>query len=133
MLLFTAHFGYWEQAALVQVGVSYGSDLAHVERVTIETAREVLSDTAGGVATFDPFIRYHTFGDSSINFTVILRVKEFTDRYLVTHEFIKMVKARFDAEGIEIPFPQRVLHGHMAGAPPRADSTGAPDVPGGNG
>jgi small-conductance mechanosensitive channel len=99
-----------EQSALVQVGVAYGMDLEKVERVTIEVAREVLQEVQGGVAAFDPFIRYHTFGDSSINFSVILRVREFTDRYLVTHEFIKRVHRRYDAEGIEIPFPQRVLH-----------------------
>lgn len=99
-----------EQGALVQMGVAYGSDLAEVERATIDVAREVLKEVEGGVPAFDPFIRYHTFGNSSIDFTVILRVKTFTDRYLVTHEFVKRVKARFDREGIEIPFPQRVVH-----------------------
>ena len=59
---------------------------------------------------FEPFIRYHTFGDSSINFSVILRVKEFTDRFLVTHEFIKLLHRRYAEAGIEIPFPQRVVH-----------------------
>jgi len=107
-----------EQAALVQVGVSYGSDLAKVERATIEVGREVLKEVEGGVVGFDPFIRYHTFGDSSINFTVILRTKTFTDRFLITHEFIKRLKARYDREGIEIPFPQRVLHGSF---PARSD------------
>lgn len=102
-----------EQSALVQVGVAYGSDLGLVERATIEVAREVLRDVEGGVPQFEPFIRYHTFGDSSINFSVILRVRQFTDRYLVIHEFIKRLKARFDREGIEIPFPQRVLHGEV--------------------
>jgi hypothetical protein len=28
-------------------------------------------------------IRYHTFGDSSINFTVILRAREFVDQYVI--------------------------------------------------
>jgi small-conductance mechanosensitive channel len=106
-----------EQAALVQVGVAYGADLGAVEQVTSEVAREVLQEVEGGVPGFEPFIRYHTFGDSSINFTVILRVKTFPDRYLVTHEFIKRLKARYRAEGIEIPFPQRVVHP----GPPPAD------------
>lgn len=100
-----------EQAALVQVGVAYGSDLDLVERVTIDVGKEVLRQVQGGVAAFEPFIRYHTFGDSSINFTVILRVQQYTDRFLVTHEFIRKLKRRYEVEGIEIPFPQRVLHG----------------------
>jgi small-conductance mechanosensitive channel len=103
-----------EQAALVQVGVSYASDLAMVEEVTIGVGREVLSEVSGGVQEFEPFIRYHTFGESSINFTVVLRVRNFVDRYLVVHEFIKRLKSRYDQAGIEIPFPQRVLHGALS-------------------
>lgn len=107
-----------EQSVLVQVGVAYGSDLHKVERVTCEVGRDVLREVEGGTVLFEPFIRYHTFGDSSINFSVILRVKSFPDRFLITHEFIKRLKARYDAEGIEIPFPQRVVH-H---APPEPES-----------
>ena len=98
-----------EMAALVQVGVSYDSDLDHVERVTVEVAKEVLRDTPGGVKGFEPFIRYHTFDDFSINFTVILRVHEYVDKYLVTHEFVKRLHKRYKQEGIEIPFPIRTL------------------------
>ncbi len=99
-----------EQAALVQVGVSYGSSLPVVEQVTIEVAREVQRSVPGAVPDFEPFVRFHTFGDSSVNFTVILRVKEYVDRHLVTHEFVKRLHQRYLAEGIEIPFPQRVVH-----------------------
>lgn len=113
MLLTNYDMPEGEQAALVQMGVAYGSDLPEVERVTVETGREVLRDVEGAVPTFDPFIRFHTFSESSIDFSVILRVRSFTDRFLVTHEFIKRVKARYDQEGIEIPFPQRVLHGEI--------------------
>jgi small-conductance mechanosensitive channel len=91
------------------VGVSYGSDLAKVEAVTIDVAKDVLRSVQGGVGEFEPFIRYHTFGDSSINFSVILRVQQFADRYLVSHEFVKRLHRRYAAEGIEIPFPQRVI------------------------
>jgi small-conductance mechanosensitive channel len=98
-----------ESAVLVQVGVSYASDLAHVERVTVDVGREVMREVEGGVPEFEPFIRYNQFGDSSVNFTVILRGKEFTSRFLVTHEFIKRLHARYEREAIEIPFPQRTL------------------------
>jgi small-conductance mechanosensitive channel len=113
-----------EQAALVQVGVSYASDLGMVEEVTVEVAREVLRDVSGGVPEFEPFIRYNRFGESSIDFTVILRVRQFTDRYLVVHEFIKRLKSRYDEAGIEIPFPQRVLHGHVQAILPSWELTG---------
>lgn len=99
-----------ELAVLVQVGVSYSSDLSKVERVTIEVGRDVMKTVPGGVPEFEPFIRYHTFGDFSINFTVILRGKEFTDQYLIKHEFIKRLHERYKKEGIEIPFPIRTIY-----------------------
>jgi small-conductance mechanosensitive channel len=39
-----------------------------------------------------------------------LRGQEFTDQYLVTHEFIKRLQRRYAQEGIEIPFPIRTVH-----------------------
>jgi len=94
-----------EMAVLVQVGVHYGSDLEQVERVTIEVGKEVMQQVAGGVPEFTPFIRYHTFADFSINFSVILRCKEFVDNYLIKHEFIKALHKRYAKEGITIPYP----------------------------
>lgn len=99
-----------EMACLVQVGVSYGSDLEKVERVTIDVAKKVIKRVEGEMPGFEPFIRYHTFGDFSINFTVILRVKEFVDQYLLTHEFIKELHKRYKKEGIEIPYPIRTIY-----------------------
>jgi small-conductance mechanosensitive channel len=99
-----------EMAVLLQVGVSYESDLEKVERVTIEVAKEALQEVQGGVKEFEPFIRYHTFSDFSINFTVILRAKEYVDKYLITHEFIKRLHRRYRLEGIEIPFPIRTVY-----------------------
>ncbi len=99
-----------ELAVLVQVGVHYKSDLEHVERITIEVGEEVMKTATGGVPEFTPFIRYHTFNDFSIDFTVILRATEFVDNYMIKHEFIKALHKRYDAEGIEIPFPIRTIH-----------------------
>jgi small-conductance mechanosensitive channel len=99
-----------EQSVLLQVGVSYDSDLEQVERVTIEVAREIQQRVDGAVRTHEPFTRYHTFGDSSINFSVILRGTEYTSQYLIKHEFIKALHARYKQEGIEIPFPIRTVY-----------------------
>jgi small-conductance mechanosensitive channel len=96
-------------AVLVEVGVDYASDLRHVERIVVEVGRDVMREITGGVPEFEPFIRYHTFADSSINFTVILRAKEFVDQYLIKHEFVKRLHTRFNDEGIVIPFPIRTI------------------------
>ena len=99
-----------ETAVLVQVGVSYKSDLKKVEHVTMEVGKEVMREVDGGVPEFEPFIRYHTFDDFSINFTVILRTKEYVGNYLIKHEFIKRLHERYNKEGIVIPFPIRTIH-----------------------
>jgi small-conductance mechanosensitive channel len=110
------HLPSQDLAVLVDVGVDYASDLRHVERVVMEVGREVMAEAAGGVPEFEPFIRYHTFGDSSINFTVILRAKEFVDQYVVKHEFVKRLHTRFNQEGIVIPFPIRTFAHRKADA-----------------
>ena len=99
-----------EMAVLVQVGVSYKSDLKKVEQVTIGVGKEVMREVDGGVPEFEPFIRYHTFDDFSINFTVILRTTEYVGQYLIKHEFVKRLHERYDKEGIVIPFPIRTIH-----------------------
>jgi small-conductance mechanosensitive channel len=135
-------------AVLVPVGVSYASDLRHVETVTVDVARTIMQEVPGGVPEFTPFIRYNAFADSSIAFTVILRGREIVDQYLIRHEFIKRLHERYRREGIVIPFPMRTLdltgdtaqllaraasdsaltHGGAAGArPPKPGRTRAPD------
>lgn len=98
-----------ELAVLVEVGVHYQSDLNQVERVTVEVARQIMKTVPGAVPNFEPFIRYHTFGESSINFTVILRGKQFVDQYLIKHEFVKALAERYQKEKITIPYPIRTL------------------------
>ncbi|MFC1570256.1 mechanosensitive ion channel family protein [Candidatus Omnitrophota bacterium] len=98
-----------EISILLQVGVHYDSDLDKVEKVTIDTAKKTLQEVEGGVPEFEPFIRYHTFNDSSIDFTVILRATEFVDGYRVKHEFIKRLHKAYREEGIVIPYPIRTL------------------------
>ncbi|MFJ7152432.1 mechanosensitive ion channel family protein [Streptomyces sp. NPDC100445] len=94
---------------LVQVGVGYDSDLEHVERVTSEVVAEVMADVAGAVPDHEPAIRFHTFGDSRIGFTVVLGVGEFSDQYRIKHEFIKRLHRRYREEGIRVPAPTRTV------------------------
>lgn len=103
-----------EMSILLQAGVGYGNDLEQVERVTLDVANEVMAAVEGGVPEYEPAVRFHTFGDSRIGFTVILRAREFSDQYLVKHEFFKALHRRYRAEGIDVAFPTRnvVLHHH---------------------
>jgi small-conductance mechanosensitive channel len=99
-----------ELAVLVNVGVHYNSDLQTVEKITCEVAGEIMQTVTGGVPSFEPFIRYHTFNQSSIDFTVILRARRFVDSYLIKHEFMKRLQQRYREESIVIPFPIRTVY-----------------------
>jgi small-conductance mechanosensitive channel len=99
-----------EMAFGVQIGVHYNSDLDTVEKITVEVAKEVMQQVEGGVPEFEPAVRFHTFADSSINFSIGLKVKEFTSQYLIKHEFIKRLQKRYAKEGIIIPYPIRAIN-----------------------
>ncbi len=89
----------------VTMSVTYGSDLAKVERLAIEAAKEVIKRVDGSLPDTDPVVRFHTFADLGIRFDVVIRSKQYTDQGLLKHELIKALQARFSAEGIEIPSP----------------------------
>ena len=94
----------------VSVGVSYDSDLEDVERIAVEVGAQALEAVEGAAPSVAPMVRYQEFGDSSINFQVLLSASQFTDQFVIRHEFIKRLHRRFNTEGIEIPFPIRTLH-----------------------
>ncbi|MFD9885624.1 mechanosensitive ion channel family protein [Streptomyces alboflavus] len=98
-----------ELSIMVQAGVGYDADLDRVEQVTVEVVDEVMKDITGAVPDHEAAIRFHTFGDSRIGFTVILGVGEFSDQYRIKHEFIKRLHRRYRAEGIPVPAPTRTV------------------------
>lgn len=104
---------YYPQKELsvpVEVGVHYSSDLEHVERVTLEVAREILRSHKWGVPDYETFVVFHTFDSSSINFTVMLRAQEYFNRFFIKSEFIKALHKRYAKEGIVIPYPIRAIN-----------------------
>ena len=92
----------------VPVGVAYDSDLAMVERVTIETAKEVLARVDNN-PNANPLVLYTDFGASSINFNVILPSSIFDNQGKIKHEFIKSLTERYRTEGIDIPYPIQTI------------------------
>lgn len=92
----------------IPVGVAYDSDLDKVERVTLDVAHEVMSRIDKDVK-MEPAVRFHTFGESSIDFNVVLHSSYFEHQFLLKHEFIKALTRRYREEGIEIPYPTRTV------------------------
>jgi small-conductance mechanosensitive channel len=93
----------------VQVGVDYKSNLKKVEDVTTSVAADVMREVPGGIPDFQPNIRFHTFADSRIDMSVTMRVRGFSDKDLIVHEFMKRLHERYKTEGITIPFPIRTV------------------------
>lgn len=76
-----------------------------MERVTLEVAREILTSHEWGVDEYETFVVYTAFDNSSINFTVMLRAKEYFNRFWVKSAFIKALHKRYAQENIVIPYP----------------------------
>lgn len=96
-----------EISVVVKCGVAYGSDLEKVEKVTIEAAKKVLKENEGAVKEFEPFVRFNNFGDSNIDFNIILRAKDYVSKFRLTHEFIKELDKAYKKHNIEISWPVR--------------------------
>lgn len=99
-----------EMNVIVQCGVSYKSNLKGVEKITLDVAKKIQKSVEGAVRDFEPLVRFHTFGDSNILFSVVLRAEKMAGRYLITHEFIKALKERYDKERIDISWPVRKIY-----------------------
>lgn len=90
----------------IPVGVAYGSDVELVTETLFEVARaeeKVLSSPA-------PEVRFREFGDSSLNFELLVWSDEPPNHHRLHSELNYAIDAAFRKNGIEIPFPQRDVH-----------------------
>ena len=90
----------------ISVGVSYGSDVELVEETLLDVGRthdEVLLNP-------EPTVQFLEFGDSSLNFDLLVWINDASRQYLVRSALNFAVVKAFRAQGITIPFPQRDLH-----------------------
>ena len=90
-------------------GIGYEDDIDHaIEAILDEAANvEEIMDDPG------PSVRVTELGDSSVNLQSRIWVQDpdRSDVVGVRSEFVKRVKERFDAEGIDMPYPHRELTG----------------------
>lgn len=99
----------WSRVNL-NVGVGYGENLERVREVLDAVGSELAADPDWEplIVEAPSVLRVDSFGDSAVEVKV-LAVTEPGKQWQVTGELRRRIKARFDAEGIEIPFPQRVV------------------------
>ncbi len=91
---------------VLAVGVAYGTDLPHAQ----ETILGATATIEGVHAAPAPQAWVTAFGDSSIDFDVrFWHAPDILTTFRVRSAVAMAIKAAFDREGIEIPFPQRVV------------------------
>jgi len=93
----------------IQIGVSYDSDLDHVEKVALEVANDLYENLDCISKSYKPAIRFREFADSSINFFIYFQGKNFGDHNTILNSYIKKLHKRFRQEKIDIPYPIRTL------------------------
>lgn len=95
----------------LNVGVSYRTDLNKLIEVINRVGSELASDPNWKdlIDEAPAFLRVDSFDDSAISVKIVGVTKPL-QQWSVTGELRKRIKEAFDAEGIERPFPQRVIH-----------------------
>jgi small-conductance mechanosensitive channel len=92
-----------EVAFAIQVSAAYTGDLDKIESITLEVAKKIMNEIPGGVPGYEPSVRFNTFGDVGILFSVSFKAREWNAHYLIKHEFIKALQKRYAEESISIP------------------------------
>ncbi len=99
------HGDNWTRVS-VSVGVAYGSDVEKVRDILIECALnnpKVLKKPA-------PYVIFTDFASSSLNFDLRCYSSNIWEGWTIPSELRFAINRRFIEEGIEIPFPQVVVH-----------------------
>lgn len=98
----------------VAVGVSYSSDVELVKKVLLEVAHthpEIIKEPSPVLESVTaPFVRFITFGDSSLDFELLAWIPDSFKRFDVASDLHFMIWHKFKEHNITIPFPQRDVH-----------------------
>jgi len=98
-------------ALTIPVSVSYSSDPEKIEHILIDETKRAVGQIPGLLGDPEPAVRFIPgFGESSLDFTLLCHVREFGEQALVQHELRKRIFKRLSQEGIEIPYPHRIIY-----------------------
>ncbi|MBU1159977.1 mechanosensitive ion channel family protein [Patescibacteria group bacterium] len=95
----------------LDIGISYNTDLEKAIKVINKVGDDLAEDPQWKEFIIKPpqFLRVNDFADSAIIIKILGETKPLK-QWDVAGELRKRIKIAFDKEGIEIPFPQRVIH-----------------------
>jgi moderate conductance mechanosensitive channel len=97
--------------AVIDIGIAYGEAVDRALQVMARTAEALRADPAFGPRILDAFevVGVERWDDSSVILRGRFKVAPL-EQWSVRREYLRRLKAAFDAEGIEIPFPQLTVH-----------------------
>jgi small-conductance mechanosensitive channel len=101
--------------AVIDVGVAYREDLDRVIPVLLDEAAKFPQSAAVQGKVLEPFefAGVDQLGDSAVVLRGRFKVKPL-EQWTVRREFLRVIKQRFDREGIEIPFPHLTIYAEKA-------------------
>ena len=91
---------------IISVGVAYGSDVKLVQSLLIqatEADERILTSP-------EPYVYFSDFGDSSLDFQLRMIIKDLDNTLSIKSGLRFRIVELFEANGIEIPFPQQDIH-----------------------
>lgn len=91
---------------IVDVGVSYSSDLDTV----LKALHEVADENDNVLSVPEPRVHVRSFGDSSWDMKLLVMIPDVRQRYGVLNELNQAIIRKFAEYDIEIPFPQRDIN-----------------------
>ncbi len=103
----TKEFSYY----LMDMGVAYREDVDQVMAVMREVDADLRADAKFGPDILEPIdiLGLDRFADSAVIVKARLKTKPIR-QWAIGREYNRRLKKRFDAEGIEIPFPHMTLY-----------------------
>lgn len=99
----------WSRTVL-EISVSYEEDVDRVLRVLTEIGQGLTADEAFGKLVLEPpqVLGVEALADSQVTIRILVKTLPLK-QWDVARELRKRIKARFDDEGIQIPYPHRVV------------------------
>ena len=113
----------------IAVGVAYGSDTHLVRDILQRVARAHPMAVTHDPRVPAPIVYFMGFGDSSLDFELRFFIQNIDYKLTVSSDIRFAIDDAFREAGIEIPFPQRVVH--RAAASPTVPGDAGDDLPGG--
>ena len=97
--------------ALIDVGVAYNTDIPNAIEVIQEVAVELSEEDGWRELILEPpeVWGVQALADSEVTIRLVVKTRP-GQQWKVEREIRKRIKASFDAENIEIPFPHRVVY-----------------------